>query len=105
MLLAWLNLGRSALLCSIFTNENLSFYSPITLECLDQNLLPLTNGTTRIYQPPGLGFFSWMFTLPAGVTCSQCVIQWKWNTGDTDVQSDKIVPRLDTSHNAMGGWW
>ena len=57
----------------------------ITHECLDQHLLENLDGNgTRWYLPEGTGsgVYTHRLRLPAGVTCSQCVIQWKYHTGN-----------------------
>lgn len=54
----------------------------VTQQCLDQHLLATTGGETRIRIPHVARKFRMQFKLPAGLTCSQCVLQWKWNTGE-----------------------
>ncbi|GFO08386.1 endonuclease-reverse transcriptase [Plakobranchus ocellatus] len=53
-------------------------------ECLNRNLLRLTDGSTRFQ------VLSWAsrvyrikMQLPAGLVCSQCVLQWKYNAGNS----------------------
>ncbi len=81
--------------------EFLDHSRPISQECLDENLLALSNGTTRVFQPPGVGFFTWEFQLPPGVECSQCVIQWKWNTGASAMQNRKMVCHVTCVSSAL----
>lgn len=54
----------------------------VTQDCLDQNLLRLANGSTR-YQVPDFTatWHDMAVKLPTGLTCSSCVIQWKYTTG------------------------
>ena len=54
----------------------------VTQECLDRYLLQLSNGSTR-YQVPDYTatWYDVMLKLPDGVTCDNCVIQWKYTTG------------------------
>ena len=59
--------------------------TPATHECLNNNLLPLADGTgSRIYlQIKGpIGFYNTTLLLPMGLSCTQCVLQWKWHTGE-----------------------
>ncbi|XP_045173145.2 uncharacterized protein LOC123534789 [Mercenaria mercenaria] len=51
-----------------------------TQECLDKYLLQQLDGSTRFVIPEGLGIVSIKLKLPQGLSCSQCVLQWKWNT-------------------------
>lgn len=51
-----------------------------TQECLDKYLLRHLDGSTRTIVPEGLGIVSIKLRLPKDLTCSQCVLQWKWNT-------------------------
>jgi len=59
-----------------------------TQECMDQNPLPLTENLaeTKYYVPigtPKTANFTYKVTLPEGLTCSQCVVQWTYTTGNT----------------------
>ena len=54
----------------------------ISESCLNQHLLRQPNGETKWRLPTGNHVFSVQLVLPRGLTCSQCVLQWKWNTGD-----------------------
>ncbi|WAR03536.1 hypothetical protein MAR_010094 [Mya arenaria] len=58
---------------------------PVTESCLDEHLLQQPSGDTRWLVPDGTRMFSLSLVLPRGLTCSQCVLQWKWNTGCADV--------------------
>ena len=55
----------------------------VTQDCLNQNLLKTTNGTTRFYLPSSdaMPFFP-RVQLPAGLTCDNCVLQWWYRTGN-----------------------
>ncbi|XP_022311412.2 uncharacterized protein LOC111116715 [Crassostrea virginica] len=64
----------------ICPNNNVS--RPATLECLDQNLLVLSSGSTRYTEVTSTGRYVLEAQLPPGLTCSQCVFQWKWHTGN-----------------------
>ncbi|XP_071533383.1 uncharacterized protein [Panulirus ornatus] len=59
----------------------------ITQECLDQYTLPLEGTTeTKFIIPKDSKkkeVFTWKVKLPDGVTCSNCVIQWKYFAGNT----------------------
>ncbi|KAK2165850.1 hypothetical protein NP493_1348g00041 [Ridgeia piscesae] len=64
---------------------NNDFRVPVTHECLNKNLLPLADGTGyRVYldikQPAG--FKNATLRLPTGLVCTQCVLQWRWHTGN-----------------------
>ncbi|KAL4218359.1 hypothetical protein ACF0H5_023096 [Mactra antiquata] len=54
---------------------------PATQGCLDQYLLQTIDGATRVnHHHEFTGVYTYQFKLPAGLTCSQCVLQWRWNT-------------------------
>ena len=54
-----------------------------TQQCLDHHVLALRNGSTRYYFPKGSGRnITVELVLPRGLTCTQCVLQWLWNTGE-----------------------
>ena len=59
--------------------------TPATHSCLDNNLLPLANGlgVTRYSLPEGSGngWYTVSLQLPMGLTCEQCVFQWKYHAG------------------------
>ncbi|XP_013390218.1 uncharacterized protein LOC106158689 [Lingula anatina] len=69
--------------------------TPITQECLNQYKLPIylhANGTTvtRFYSLETIPGSGWtvgkvymLAKLPDYVTCTQCVLQWKWHTGNS----------------------
>ena len=63
----------------------------VTQECLDRYLLQLSNGSTR-YQVPDYTatWYDMMLKLPDGVTCDNCVIQWKYTTGKFIYVFDEI---------------
>ncbi|XP_005092247.1 uncharacterized protein LOC101851474 [Aplysia californica] len=64
---------------------NNDIHKPVTQECLDMNLLESPKGYTRY------NISSWeamvyelQVRLPPGIsTCSQCVLQWKYNAGNS----------------------
>ncbi|XP_060073235.1 uncharacterized protein LOC132553048 [Ylistrum balloti] len=60
-----------------------SKYDPLTQECLNRHLLHSPEGKTRYY--PGFSMRSHVISLqlPVGVTCNQCVLQWKYNAGNS----------------------
>ncbi|XP_022343370.2 uncharacterized protein LOC111136653 [Crassostrea virginica] len=59
-------------------------FTPVTQECLDKHVLNLTNGEgTRYYIAPETGEYTVQLLLPQAVECSQCVLQWKYNTGNS----------------------
>ncbi|KAK3094485.1 hypothetical protein FSP39_002338 [Pinctada imbricata] len=63
-------------------NNNLS--KPITQECLDEHLLKI-NGTdeTRFYGISENKVYNLKLSVPGNIQCDQCVLQWKWNTGNS----------------------
>lgn len=54
----------------------------ITQECLDQYLLHTKNGSVRYYPGPGNRIFEGYYKLPEGLTCVQCVFQWRYVAGN-----------------------
>jgi hypothetical protein len=53
-----------------------------TQACLDRHILRQTNGQTKFYEPGSVGSYTVDLVLPQGLVCNQCVLQWKWNTGE-----------------------
>ena len=57
----------------------------VTQECFDQHVLPIAGtNNDKYYIPedtPKTAMLEYEVTLPIGVTCSQCVIQWTWKSG------------------------
>lgn len=54
----------------------------VTQECLNANLLKMTDDTTRFYLPSQESKpYSPRVKLPAGLICENCVLQWFYNTG------------------------
>ena len=52
---------------------------PASQTCLDRNLLEQTNGEGAEYYPgPGNRVFQVWLRLPANLTCTQCVLQWRY---------------------------
>ncbi|KAH0954937.1 hypothetical protein HN011_012323 [Eciton burchellii] len=54
----------------------------VTQECLDQYLLRAENGSARYYPGPGNRVFEAYYKLPDGLTCTQCVFQWRYIAGN-----------------------
>lgn len=59
-------------------NDNVT--SPITQECLDKYPLTIEGYGSR-YVPDTAVKHNLFLKIPDGVTCSQCVLQWKWIGG------------------------
>lgn len=57
---------------------------PVTQECLDKYLLrdAHTKGTKFFFNHGTIGTFGAQVMLPVGLTCSQCVLQWRYRTGN-----------------------
>ncbi|XP_064087986.1 uncharacterized protein LOC135202496 [Macrobrachium nipponense] len=56
---------------------------PVTNECLDQNVLKQADGSGERYFPgPGAKKFYAKYRLPRGLTCKQCVLQWRYVAGN-----------------------
>jgi hypothetical protein len=61
-------------------NDNIS--QPITQECLDKYPLTIEGYGSRYFPEPESAVKHDLFLkIPDGVTCSQCVLQWKWVGG------------------------
>ncbi|XP_072045960.1 uncharacterized protein [Amphiura filiformis] len=54
----------------------------LTQECFDQHVLKNVKGETRFNIGAQKGQIKFQIQLPARVTCKECVIQWKYNTGN-----------------------
>ncbi|KAH3799741.1 uncharacterized protein LOC127836919 isoform X1 [Dreissena polymorpha] len=56
-----------------------------TLEqaCFDQHLLQDNRGVKRFEISMGMENIKYSLKLPAGVTCRACVLQWRYNTGNS----------------------
>ena len=70
---------------------------PATQACLDRHVLQQTNGEGLQYFPgPGNQVFTVWLQLPADLTCSQCVLQWRYfaanNWGES---SNRNIARND----------
>lgn len=64
-------------------------FTPVTQECLDEHVLSLSDGEgSRYYIGPELGEYTVQLQLPENVQCSQCVLQWKYNTGKRKYNSN-----------------
>ncbi|CAL1534238.1 unnamed protein product [Lymnaea stagnalis] len=57
---------------------------PATQDCLDSHLLPLANGSRRytVLSKESI-IHNMTLRLPYNVSCSHCVLQWKYNTGNS----------------------
>ncbi|XP_021357189.1 uncharacterized protein LOC110452820 isoform X2 [Mizuhopecten yessoensis] len=55
----------------------------VSQACLDQHVLQQTDGSTRVYEAGHPTNYTIHLKLPVGVTCSQCLLQWKYNTGNS----------------------
>ena len=54
-----------------------------TQECLDQNILQgVKTGTRKFYIGTTSGYITKAVILPPNVTCDQCVLQWRYKTGE-----------------------
>ncbi|XP_057375299.1 uncharacterized protein LOC130696232 [Daphnia carinata] len=54
----------------------------VTQQCLDQRLLTLSDGSTKfLIQTLGVYFYP-KIQLPPGLTCNNCVLQWRYTTGN-----------------------
>ena len=63
---------------------NNDVHTPATHECLNQHVLSRADGSgNRVFMRIGgpQGFHNTTLRLPSGLTCTQCVLQWKWHTG------------------------
>ncbi|XP_071115849.1 putative uncharacterized protein DDB_G0268364 [Haliotis cracherodii] len=64
----------------------------VTQKCLDKHQLKRPDGKgMKYFVPKGKynAFFNYTVQLPPGLTCKQCVIQWKYRTGNTWDKDDK----------------
>lgn len=61
--------------------------TPATQECLDQYVLERTDGQGVKYhvEDPLERHVKIQLKLPADVTCDQCIIQWKYHTGESNL--------------------
>lgn len=62
---------------------------PVEQSCLDRHALRVwdfeDNHPRYQYFPKGVGLQRLRVELPSGMTCSQCVLQWKWQTGSVQL--------------------
>lgn len=81
----------------------------VTQECLDQNVLHAENGSIRYYPGPGNKVFEAYYKLPDGLTCAQCVFQWRYvagnNWGDCGNGTGIISRLYDREGNMHMGRW
>ncbi|XP_023318551.1 uncharacterized protein LOC106655600 isoform X2 [Trichogramma pretiosum] len=54
----------------------------VNQECLDRYVLRGENGTARYYPGEGNRIFEAYYKLPDGLTCAQCVFQWRYVAGN-----------------------
>ncbi|XP_033764269.1 mucin-5AC-like [Pecten maximus] len=55
-----------------------------TQKCLDQHVLQLADRSgTKYYISSDVGHYKMKYTLPTGLACTQCVLQWKWHVGNS----------------------
>lgn len=54
-----------------------------TQECLDANVLPSVNGSTKYDVQATFSTVHINVSLPANLTCKHCVFQWKYITGNS----------------------
>ena len=58
--------------------------SDATQECLEKTYLKdATTGQTRIYIQGKTGYIYAKLKLPDSLTCDHCVLQWRYNTGNS----------------------
>ncbi|XP_061197891.1 uncharacterized protein LOC133206002 [Saccostrea echinata] len=62
---------------------NNDIHKPATQACLDQYVLHQPNGSVRFMEQGRTQVYSIKLKLPRGLTCSQCVLQWKYNAGNS----------------------
>ena len=64
-------------------------HSAVEQRCLSKHTLPLANsGETRLYITGQQNrLFRYKLKLPDVMTCEQCVIQWKYHTGELTLRS------------------
>jgi hypothetical protein len=66
--------------------------TPITQSCLDENLLRFPDNTTRYNVREDVhGVINLQLQIPPTVRCTQCVLQWKYNTGKTGNTWDPVL--------------
>ncbi|XP_056017727.1 uncharacterized protein LOC125679999 [Ostrea edulis] len=62
---------------------NNNVHKPATQACLNQYVLHQPSGSVRFMEQGRPRVYSLKLKLPTGLTCSQCVLQWKYNTGNS----------------------
>lgn len=60
---------------------NNNVHRPATQACLDQYVLHQPSGSVRYLEQGRPQTYSIKLKLPKGLTCTQCVLQWKYNAG------------------------
>ncbi|XP_045156416.2 uncharacterized protein LOC123522943 isoform X2 [Mercenaria mercenaria] len=61
---------------------NNNFTSPVKEECLNKGLLTLEDGVSTRFENIHTGLNRVILKLPEGLTCDQCVLQWKYRAAD-----------------------
>ena len=70
----------------------------VTQQCLDRFVLRAAVGAGTRYNLGGRkGLIKLRYQLPPGVVCSQCVLQWKWTTGEIIILS--VFLSFESYHN------
>ncbi|XP_011429461.3 uncharacterized protein [Magallana gigas] len=62
---------------------NNNVHKPATQACLDQYVLHQPSGSVRFLEQGRPQTYSIKVKLPKGLTCTQCVLQWKYNAGNS----------------------
>ena len=69
---------------------------PASQACLDRHLLEQVGGLgTRYYPGPGNKVFQVRLELPRGLTCSQCVLQWRYVAANNWGERESIIEVTD----------
>ena len=63
--------------------KHLSPYLNLIFYPVFSYLLEYEDGTTRHEPIDKTGLYELKVQLPPGVTCTQCILQWKWRAGKT----------------------
>lgn len=66
----------------------------MTQECLDQNLLTLSDGSTRFMINQEMKLPTPYVQLPTGIVCEHCVLQWHYSAGN-ELQNDWNIITLN----------
>ncbi|KAJ8317041.1 hypothetical protein KUTeg_004945 [Tegillarca granosa] len=64
--------------------ENNDYKKKFTQDCLDKHPLKVSgNESTKYYPGAKVGLHNLTLEIPAGLTCDQCVLQWRYHTGNS----------------------